>query len=85
MPTSTLTDKGQTTVPQEIRQALKLKPRQRIDWEPQNDGTVLIRPVRSVSELAGCLKSKARFPGIKNEKGAGVRAWAEGAVRKERR
>jgi bifunctional DNA-binding transcriptional regulator/antitoxin component of YhaV-PrlF toxin-antitoxin module len=30
MATSTLTDKGQTTVPQEIREALKVKPRQRL-------------------------------------------------------
>jgi bifunctional DNA-binding transcriptional regulator/antitoxin component of YhaV-PrlF toxin-antitoxin module len=84
MLTSTVTDKGQTTVPQKIRRALKLVPRQKIEWEPQKNGTVLIRPLRSVSELAGCLKSKVGFPGRKKEQAAGVKAWTEEAIRKER-
>jgi bifunctional DNA-binding transcriptional regulator/antitoxin component of YhaV-PrlF toxin-antitoxin module len=83
MPTSTLTDKGQTTVPQEIRRALKLKPRQRIEWKPQKNGTALIRPARTVSQFAGCLKSRVPFPGLKKEKEAGVKAWAEEAVLEE--
>jgi len=84
MTTSTLTDKGQTTVPIEIRKALNLKPRQRLEWVKRRDGTAVIRPVRSVSELAGCLKSGIPFPGLRKEKEAAARAWAEEAIRKER-
>jgi antitoxin PrlF len=84
MPTSTLTDKGQTTVPLEIRRALKLKPRQRIQWVERKNGTAVIRPVRSVSELAGCFKSKVPFPGLKKEKAAAAGSWAGEAICKER-
>lgn len=83
MPTSTLTDKGQTTVPLEIRKALKLKPRQRLQWVKGKNGTAVIRPLRSVSELAGCLKSKVPFPGLKKEKEAAADSWAEDVIRKE--
>lgn len=33
MPTSTLTSKGQTTVPKEIREALNLETGDRLSWE----------------------------------------------------
>ena len=84
MTTSTVTDKGQTTVPIEIRKALKLKPRQRIQWATKGDGTAVIRPVRSVSELAGCLKSDVPFPGLKKEEEAAAQAWAATKINKER-
>ena len=40
---STLTSKGQTTIPLEVRKALNLKPRQRILYEI-NDNSVVLRP-----------------------------------------
>jgi AbrB family looped-hinge helix DNA binding protein len=40
--TSTLTAKGQTTVPQEIREHLGLKPGDKIDYEIAPDGSVLL-------------------------------------------
>jgi antitoxin PrlF len=83
MKISTVTDKGQTTVPFEIRRALKIKPRQRIEWVIGKDGTAIIRPVRSVSELAGCFKSNIQFPGLKEEKEVAARAWALAARVKE--
>ena len=43
MITSTLTSKGQTTVPVEVRRALGLKPRQRIIYEVRG-GKVTIKP-----------------------------------------
>jgi antitoxin PrlF len=55
---STITDRGQTTIPAAIRKALKLKPRQRLTYEVRQEG-VLIRPeVESLMDLAGCLKSE---------------------------
>ena len=33
MPTSTLTTKGQTTVPKEVRDALALEPGDRLSWD----------------------------------------------------
>ena len=52
---STLTSKGQTTIPEPARDALPLKPGQRLAWEI-NDGFLTVRPVRDLSALAGCLK-----------------------------
>jgi antitoxin PrlF len=67
---STVTDKGQTTVPKEVRKALGLKPRQRIQWDLATDGTVTVRPEPSALALFGSLKSRKKFPGIKEEKAA---------------
>jgi antitoxin PrlF len=39
---STLTSKGQTTVPKGIRESLRLKPGDGITFTPMSDGTVLI-------------------------------------------
>jgi bifunctional DNA-binding transcriptional regulator/antitoxin component of YhaV-PrlF toxin-antitoxin module len=63
MSTSTLTDKGQTTGPREIRQALKVKPSQRLIWPVRDDGTVVVRPQPSAPALFGSLKRQKNFPG----------------------
>lgn len=56
--TSTLTDRGRTTIPVAVRNALGLKPRQRLIYEIREE-YVLIRPDREdPSDLAGCLKSE---------------------------
>jgi len=67
---STLTDKGQTTVPKEVREALGMKPRQRLQWNLAPDGTATVRPEPSALDLFGSLKSKRKFPGLKEEKDA---------------
>jgi AbrB family looped-hinge helix DNA binding protein len=46
MPTSTLTEDGQTTVPEEIREALGVKPGEKLTWEIR-DGRVAVRPERA--------------------------------------
>jgi antitoxin PrlF len=74
---STVTSKGQTTIPQKVRKALNVKPRQRIAWEIKPDGTALVRPEASALALFGSLKSKKAFPGIKAEQQNTRRAVAE--------
>ncbi len=45
MPTSTITSKGQTTVPKEIREALDLGPGDKLTWEV-NGGRVAVTTER---------------------------------------
>ncbi len=45
MTTSKLTSKGQTTIPKEIREALQAEVGDTLAFEPQGDGTVMIRKV----------------------------------------
>lgn len=80
MPQSTLTDKGQTTVPAEVREALKVKPRQQLEWIIQEDGSVLVRPQPSALHLFASLKSRKPFPGTKQEKEAVRRLAGEQAA-----
>ena len=62
MPTdATLTSKGQTTIPKEIRDSLGMKPGDRMTFTLMPDATVVMRvKSKSVSELAGMLKKKGR-------------------------
>ena len=64
MPTdATLTSKGQTTIPKEIRDSLGMKSGDRMTFTLMPDGTVVMRvKSRSVTELAGTLHKKGRKP-----------------------
>jgi antitoxin PrlF len=79
---STLTDKGQTTVPQEIREALGVAPRQRLVWEIRKDGSAVVRPMPSVMELAGSLKSEVPFTSIREETQAATAAWVSDSIKR---
>ena len=58
MPESTVTAKGQTTVPQPIRDALNAEPGTRLQWHLMPDGTIVVRAkTRSILDLAGMLKA----------------------------
>jgi antitoxin PrlF len=60
---ATLTSKGQTTIPKEIRDSLGIKPGDRMTFTLMPDGTVVIRVKRkSVMDLAGVLHKKGRKP-----------------------
>ncbi len=54
--TSTITSKWQVTIPEEVRKDLPLRVGQRIAWEVEGEKLVG-RRVRSITELAGCLKA----------------------------
>jgi len=61
MSTSTLTSKGQTTIPKDIRKRLNLHPGDRLEFVIDEDGRVLVLPASiDVAELAGVLKPPAR-------------------------
>lgn len=63
MPTSTLTSKGQLTLPKPIRDRLGVHKGDRIEFVLGPDGAVQLRPLtRSVRELAGCLAQPGQRP-----------------------
>jgi antitoxin PrlF len=63
MATSTLTTKGQITIPKEIREHLKLRAGHRLEFQIGADGLVVMRPRnRDVRELKGILRPKRRKP-----------------------
>ena len=58
---ATLTSKGQTTIPKEIRDSLGMKPGDRMTFTLMPDATVVMRvKTKSVTGLAGMLKKKGR-------------------------
>lgn len=60
MPTSTLTSKGQVTIPKEIREALGLKEHDKVSFI-QRGGNVLIKPIKGdILDLRGSVKPKRR-------------------------
>lgn len=57
MPHSTVTSKGQTTIPEKIRKALRIKPGDRLEYVAQGD-QVTIRVHPGIQSLKGVLASK---------------------------
>jgi len=63
MSVTTLTSKGQTTIPKEIRDSLGMKPGDRMTFTLMPDETVVMRVKRkSIVDLAGVLHKKGRKP-----------------------
>jgi bifunctional DNA-binding transcriptional regulator/antitoxin component of YhaV-PrlF toxin-antitoxin module len=76
MAQSTITDKFQTTIPLEVRLALKLRPRQRVSYEVRADGSAIMRPAPGLDELFGSLKIKRTAASAREEKQAAREAMA---------
>jgi antitoxin PrlF len=57
---STITAKGQTTIPKPIRDHLKLKPGQRLKYFIRPDGTVVLLPTIPVTALRGIVPHRNR-------------------------
>jgi antitoxin PrlF len=58
MAESTITTKGQTTVPADIRAFVHAEPGTRLVWSVMPDGTIIVRAkTKSLRDLAGMLKA----------------------------
>ncbi len=79
---STITSKGQTTLPAPIRRALRLKAGDRILYEIQGD-SVVIRPQPGAMAVFGALKPPAGKTGvpIKLVRAKSRDAWVADAAR----
>jgi len=63
MPTATVTSKGQVTLPQKVREALRIHPGDRIDFVVDEDGEVRLKAGEvDVSALRGLLRRPGRRP-----------------------
>lgn len=63
MPKSTLTSKGQITLPKEIREKLHLKTGSKIDFVTDSSGQVILKPFHTnFRALAGMVRSPHRRP-----------------------
>ena len=61
MSTSTVTSKGQTTIPKDVRRRLNLHPGDRLEFVIDEDGRVLVLPASvDAAELAGMLQRPAK-------------------------
>ena len=59
MTIATLTSKGQTTIPKQAREHLKLSPGDKLDFVIEAEGRVVIRPAKpDVRALKGLLKRR---------------------------
>lgn len=78
MQESTLTTKGQTTLPRQVREALGLKPGDKIRYLVLDDGEVRLLKPRRLSSLSGVLFQEGRRPRSEEEIDAAI---TEGAQR----
>ena len=63
MSLATMTSKGQTTIPKEIRDALCLQAQDQIQFTLTSDGTVIMRAKkRSIKDMYGILHDPERKP-----------------------
>ena len=63
MSVSTLTSKGQVTIPKRVREQLRLETGDRLEFRVEDDGTIHVYPIaRKVSEVFGVFAEKAKRP-----------------------
>lgn len=77
--TSTISAKGQVTLPSSVRKALHMNPGERITWEIV-DGKLVGRRLLSLSELAGCLKFAPTGDAVPPQS-----EWAKAAIARDKR
>ncbi len=72
---ATVTDKGQVTVPKEIRDRTGIAPGSRLDFEVQEDGTLRVRILaRGADNLFGLVHRPATAPRSIEEMDEGIAA-----------
>lgn len=59
--TTTVTQKGQATIPAPIRKKLGIKPNGKISFEINQNNETVIKPVKDFLSLRGSLRSKKPF------------------------
>ena len=85
MPMSTVSSKGQITLPKEIRLKLGLKQGDRVRFLLEEDGRVRLMPAkRDISELVGILPKPKRALSIEEMDDAIARAVVEKFARHDR-
>jgi len=73
MPRSTLTSKGQITIPKEVRDQMGLKPGDRVDFVKERTGRFSIRPINTdFRSLKGIIKSPFKRPITLKEMDEGI-------------
>jgi AbrB family looped-hinge helix DNA binding protein len=56
---STVTSKGQVTIPKEIRMSLKINPSDKVDFSVEN-GRVILKPIKTLKNLRGSVPAKGK-------------------------
>ena len=83
MPTSALTAKGQTTIPKQVRDFLRLSTGDRIEFILEDEGRVVLRAAHGdIRDLAGLLDRSERPAVSIDEMNAAVKAGASAPFRK---
>jgi bifunctional DNA-binding transcriptional regulator/antitoxin component of YhaV-PrlF toxin-antitoxin module len=70
-----LTSKGQVTVPKRFRQRMKLTGKRAVTVDQRDDGSVVIRPVKSIMHLAGTFRSTGKLISPQEERRLARKAW----------
>lgn len=69
--TTTVTQKGQATIPAQIRASLGIKPKTKIVFDLKNGNEATIKPVGDFFSMKGSVKSKKPFNTAAMEKAVG--------------
>jgi len=78
--TSTVTAKGQTTIPKAVRERLHLRPGDRVEFVFQKDSVVLRAASRDVRDLKGFLPKPKKAVTIEHMNAAIRKRAAQGAL-----
>ena len=63
MALSTITSKGQVTIPKRVRERLRLRTGDKLDFRIDEDGTIRVYPIsKTVSEVFGVFAERAKHP-----------------------
>jgi AbrB family looped-hinge helix DNA binding protein len=58
MATATITSKGQVTIPKDVRERLRLRQGDRVEFVVEDDGSVRLRPIKvDLRDLFGMIES----------------------------
>jgi AbrB family looped-hinge helix DNA binding protein len=82
---STITVKGQATIPKAIREHLRLKPGDRVKFFVHPDGSVVLLPKRPVSALRGIVKAGRRPVSVEDMNEAAIAGAVDADPRGRRR